>query len=322
MAVEAKFPNTAVAGAIITAEAWNRGVEITGDPDKLLGFDSDGKAIEVDPPTGGGGSGSPWVNLADYLASPRTPFVTDDLPAFEAAMAALPNGGSIIMPRDKYYCSDSVNVHKPIHFLGEGSGQNADANPTLIRFGKNKHGFIFNHFNTHGDTTGTYTTAASSSSLQNVALWGGNVNVNSSGATTSFRAGDSLTGHGVRIRTIFVKLVDVQAVCFGGDGFNVNCTAGGAGALQGNANSFYLDSCQAQFCGGNGYTFNGADVNAGMTIMCSAVECAGSGFLDYSFLGNTHIQAHTRDCGIADPISNTNAVPVGSCQYQGSSTLR
>lgn len=288
----------------------------------------------VVPPQYQDGSNGAWVrqfdgplNLAWFLDPNRTPFVTDDLPAMNVCLAvseallAYGKTVSIYIPGGRYYFSDTVNVHHSVRIYGDGSAQNSIGFGTRIRFGKNCNGFVFNYFNTHGDegySYNAYGTAATSATLEGVQIWGGNVNVNSSGDVTSYKAGDSTTGHGVRIRTLFVTLKDVHAQFFGGDGFNVNATAGAGGSLQGNANSFYLERCQAEYNRGNGYFFVGADANAGMTVGCSAISCGGSGFKEYSFLGNTHIQPHVRDCGIYDPVSVDGlSGPVGTCVHGG-----
>ncbi len=144
-------------------------------------------------------------------------------------------------------------------------------------------------------------------------MWGGGANVNSAGTVTTFAAGDSTTGHGVRIRGAFVTVVDVQCSFFGGDGFNVIATAGSTGPVAGNANNFRLDNCQSIYNRGNGYTFSGNDANAGATYICSAISNGGAGFLDYTFLGNAHRDAHVRDCGISDPTGSNG--PTGSALY-------
>lgn len=265
------------------------------------------------------GSG-PIVNLSDYLASPRTPFVTDDLPAFDAALAAMKamevgDAGipKLVIPSGKYYCSDTINVH--CCCLIEGGGAGGDAG-TLIRFAPNKNGIVFNYDTTHGDTApGSGQGNSGGSTLQNLAIWGGNVTVNGSGTPTSYAAGVSPSGHGIRIRAPFIAVKDVFVAFFGQDGFNINATAGSGGSTDGNANSIYLERCQSIYNGRYGYLFNGNDVNACTINTCSAISNAGCGFAEYSFLGNTYIQPHARDNGYTDATGNLN--PVGVCTYGG-----
>ncbi|MEO6580966.1 MAG: hypothetical protein ABIN83_07420, partial [Sphingomicrobium sp.] len=288
--------------ALVTAAEWFAKIEAGG--------------------AGGAKTSGPFINLVDYLASSRTPFVTDDLPAFTAALAemkALMTAGAgigvprLIVPAGRYYCSDTLNVHLPC--LIEGAGGNGGVG-TIIRFAANKNGIVFNYANTHGDGLGSQGNS-SGSMLEGVSLWGGNVTVNpASGAVTSFANGSSPSGHGVRIRAPFVALKDVAVSCFGGNGFDVNASSGSGGASEGNANNFYLERCQSTYNGAFGYLFNGVDANAGTTNTCSAIDCAGGGIVEYSFLGNTHIQGHVRDCGRSDATGCNN--PVGACIYGGS----
>ncbi len=60
--------------------------------------------------------------------------VTDDGPAFNAALAALPAGGGIILvqtPAVKYAIATKVTITKPVWFLGEGPGTIVRANAAL-----------------------------------------------------------------------------------------------------------------------------------------------------------------------------------------------
>lgn len=244
--------------------------------------------------------------------------VTDDLAAFQAALAALDaaGGGRLIIPAGTYYLSDTLNINQHVHIQGEGY------NRTILRFGKNCNGIVFNHEgSTYTTTDDTITAAgggtAEGSSLSDIYLYGGNVDADASGTITSYNAGDSTTGHGVRIRTTYIHLNRVRISFFGGDGFNINATSGGANDVQGNANTFLLSDCTSIYNRGNGLLINGNDANAGTTINFSAIHCGGSGIMDWSFLGNTHIQPHTRDCGVDDPtVAGTGTGgPTGTCIY-------
>lgn len=248
-------------------------------------------------------------------------FVSDDLPALHAALASIKQRGTpgghggdrIYLPAGRYYFSGTVDVHCPVHIQGAGSAQNSNAISTVIRFAKNCNGFVFNHDNTHGDGVGTQG-MASSSTLEGLSLWGGNVEVDPAGTVSTYGAGNSSRGHGVRIRTTFVRLIDVFAAFFGEDGFHINCTAGSGGYAEGNANSFYLANCQAQYNRGSGFLTAGNDANAGTINSCSAISNGGCGFKEYSFLGNTYIQCHSRDNGVSDPTRGNGAT--GTCRHQ------
>ncbi len=286
---------------------------VTGanDPAKQVSVDYQNDLLAAIQAGSGGGA---FVNVADFLASPRTPFVTDDLPAFEAALATLPNrAGVLFVPAGRYFCDGALNLHGKVRLLGEG-GQRSDGG-TLIRFGRNCNGIVVNYGNTHDDGLGTQGNAEGST-VEGVELWGGNTVVDGSGNVTAAYDGGSPTGHGVRIRAPFVELRDVTCSFFGGDGFNIDAASGSGGIIEGNANNFLLYRCQSIYNKGCAYWLHGNDANAGVTIACSAISCGGGGIIEYSFLGNTHIGPHIRDVGV-----DTGAYdgPTGTCTYLGTS---
>lgn len=263
---------------------------ITGGANKYLGFDGVGALEE---------KALPYVNLADYLSASRTEFVTDDLPAFNAALAALNQetgfaaGGIIHIPAGRYYCSDTISTSAVVNFIGEGSAQANGAN-TLIRFAANKDGFNL---------------LGAGSSLSGVQLWGGNVTVNGSGVATSYANGTSPNGTGVKVSNDFIEIQDVMCSFFGEDGFRANAD----GIEQ--ANSFVFYRCQAIYNGRHGFVMYGTDANAGKTDTCSAIDNGGCGFYDASFLGNGHYNNHTRGNGVIDPTGNSK--PVGAASFGG-----
>lgn len=291
------------------------------------------KGIYVAPAAAPTGTSGAWVRRFDGAVQlawfgPAGDFVTDDLPAFEGAHEAIKArsigggfAGSAVLELGpgRFYLAGTWNIHTCLQIRGAGSAQPFGA-ATLLRFAKNSNGIVLNHGNTHGDTVGTQG-SAEGSVLEGVQLWGGNVDVSAAGAVTSFTAGDSPTGHGVRVRGAFIHCRDVACYFFGGDGFNIIATAGSGGATQGNANSFVLDRCQAQFNRGNGFVVAGTDANAGKVDTCSAISNGGAGFLEFSFLGNSYIACHVRDCGVDDPtVAGTGTGgQTGTCQYPAAS---
>jgi hypothetical protein len=284
------------------------------------------QGIFVAPTSDPSGASGAWVRRVEGAYNvmwfgAKADFVTDDLPAFQAALAAIRDrnfgafAGSnrLTVPAGFYYLSGSLNFHSAVSLQGAGSAQPYGA-ATIIRFGKNVDGFIINHSNTHGNGVGTQGDG-SGTMIEGLQLWGGNVNVDGAGAVTDYSAGDSIGGHGVRIRGAFVACKDVASYFFGGDGFNIVASAGSGGVIEGNANSFYLERCQSQYNRGNGYFVGGNDANAGKVLLCSAISCGGGGFLDYSFLGNSYDACHVRDCGVQDPTQSNG--PTGTCAYGG-----
>lgn len=313
--------------AMLLTEPGREGLFVfMGGDQRARVFADKRQGLCVAPASDPSGASGAWVRRFDGPVNimwfgAAADFVSDDLPAMQAALAVIKQRGTpsghggdrIYLPAGRYHLSGAIDVHCPVHILGAGSAQNANAISTVIRFGKNSNGFVFNHDNTHGDGVGTQG-LATSSTLEGVSLWGGNVEVDGAGAVTTYGAGNSSKGHGVRIRTPFVRLIDVFAAFFGEDGFHINCTAGSGGYTEGNANSFYLANCQAQYNRGNGFLTAGNDANAGTVNSCSAISNGGCGFKEYSFLGNSYIQCHSRDNGVADPTRGNG--PTGTCRHK------
>ena len=284
------------------------------------------KGIYVAPASAASGASGAWVRRFDGPIEVNWfgtvgDFVTDDLPAFDGALAVIKarisptyaGGGSLHVRAGRYYLNGTLNLHVPVHLIGDGSAQGAGG--TLLRFPNNTTGVVFNYGNTHGDGAGAQGDS-SGSRMEGLQLWGGNVNVDGAGNVTSYAGGDSLTGHGVRIRTTFVTLRDIFASFFGGDGFNINASNGGAPGVTGNANNFRLDDCQSIYNRGYAYLTNGLDANSGTFVNCSAISCSGGGFIEYSFLGNSYFGLHVRDCGVESTIVAPDS-PTGTCTYLG-----
>lgn len=293
-----------------------------GDHSALVAADTR-QGIYVAPASDPGGASGAWVRQFDGPVNVRwfgaaADFITDDLPAFDAALATIVarNSGysgndSLFIPAGNYFLGDAWNIHAPVVIQGSGSGQTSG---TLIRFPANSNGIVFNYWNTHDDGLGQQGNA-DGSSLSGVQLWGGNMLVDDEGEVASFWGGDSPNGHGIRIRTPFVAVKDVLVAFFGGDGININASSGSGGSTEGNANSFHLERCQSIYNRGFGFLTNGLDANAGAVIACSAISNGGGGFIEYSFLGNTYLQCHARDNGVDDPTNSGGAV--GACRYGG-----
>jgi hypothetical protein len=302
---------------LFTFDPANLSAKVAADPKQGL-FVAPGS-----DPTGAKGA---WVRRFDgplnvLWFGAKADFVSDDLPAFEAALETIRRmgasgvncGNRLVVPAGRYYLSATLNLHSAVTLQGAGSAQ-PYGTATILRFGKNCNGIVVNHSNTHGDGTGSQGDA-SGSTIEGMQIWGGNVTVDGSGAVTSFKAADSNSGHGVRVRGAFVALKDVAAYFFGGSGFNIVCTAGSGGFAEGNANSFVLERCAATYNRGYGFEISGSDANAGTVNTCSAISNGGGGFIEYSFLGNSYLQCHARDNGAVDPVGTSG--PVGLCTYGG-----
>ena len=251
---------------------------------------------------------------------------TDDRPAFVGALAALKALSNqttgdfhatpelyLPMPSKAYYLSAGLNLHQTIHIRGAGSGQ-PDANGVVLRFAPNVDCIVINDYRTDANTGTTLSNGlggASGTILEGFSIWGGGAKSITGPYSNTANNG---TGRGIVNRTIQVVLRDIFVAFNNGSGVDTHATAGSTGSTQGNANTFLYERVWSIYNGGDGFTTYGNDANAGTMVMCSAVSNAGCGFKDFSFLGNTYIQFHSRDNGVDNTGNNR---PVGLCAYAG-----
>ena len=206
--------------------------------------------------------------------------VTDDYQAFQNAIDSLPiSGGTIFIPAtttNQWKISQTLNVRKKTHLIGQVSHGTGNEKGTQLIFPADVSGIVFN-----SATTSLYQTVPANPSLpgaygsilENVFLLGG-------GGTTS--------ADGVVIRC-GMECRHVSARSFSRYGFRIYATIGGGGSIEGDANGWKLDNCQAVANGSHGFYTDGSDSNVGTAIRCTALVNAGYGFYDNSFLGNTWI---------------------------------
>lgn len=253
---------------------------------------------------------------------------TDDLPAFDAALAYLKTLAPahnlaaskfvpklyVPIPAKHYYCSGTINVHATLHMFGDGSGA-PNAKGTLIRFGDNCNGIVLNDYRTHGDGLGSQGDS-SGSIVEGLSLDGGNVGYNSGTGAFVLGDGSSASGHGIRIRSTGCTLRDIAGTFWGGDLININATSGSGGATEGNANNWTVRNIWGIYNDGSALGVYGSDANAGTSENINGVQNRIANINDRSFLGNnTHITPHARDNGVV--CSTGNNLPTGVCSYGG-----
>ena len=150
----AALPTTNGAMATLTAkgregmfvfETGNLSGDVTGDTRQ---------GLTVAPTAAPSGASGAWVRKYDGAVNVHwfgvaADFVTDDLPAFSAAIELIgakslspyvPKGGTLYIPAGRYYCSTTLNVGYGISIVGDGSNQGTGG--TLIRFGNNCNGMV------------------------------------------------------------------------------------------------------------------------------------------------------------------------------------
>lgn len=101
--------------------------------------------------------------------------------------------------------------------------------------------------------------------------------------------GRSTPAHGVLVQG-HCKLENLLITSFQGNGISIEASTGDVPAT--NANSWQVQYCRIDSCGGHGFHVNGADTNAGVAIGIDCSDNAGWGFYDSSFLGNTYVACH------------------------------
>ena len=197
---------------------------------------------------------------------------TDDLAAFQAALAALPDtGGSLYIPATTsgiYRLSDTLNIIKPVRIYGQLATATASvANAgTVLKFAANKVGIVFHAYN-------TYTSA----------ILGANYSIMENLAVVS--AGGSGSYDGITIKAPGVRLSNVWSWYWPRYGIFVDGTVG-------NAAQWRLDNCYTNANISHGVYVLGSQPSAGVCTQLTSSNNGGWAVWDESFLGNTYIGPH------------------------------
>src|SRR5207237_8474367 len=212
------------------------------------------------------------------------------------------SGPSIYFPAGQYNCSQAIQLKKMIKFWGAGSGM-PGAPQASIKFSPGVSGFIVHRHNTMDNGTAASTTAADGSifeGMQFVGQWS---------ATQ-----DAMGGHGLSMRA---RAVVRQCMFsgFSGDGIHVLATSGGGGAVEGNANGWFIQATRCQNNAGWGFQVAGADSNAGTAIGLDCSQNGNGGIWDNSFLGNTYVQPQVAGDGSGIAGYNTTRARSGLVWY-------
>jgi hypothetical protein len=111
-------------------------------------------------------------------------------------------------------------------------------------------------------------------------------------ATEAGTVDGSFHGAGLAVRATNVVVAQVRVANVYGSGIYVRGASGEAT----NANRVKIERVNITTCQGHGIVFSGGDGNAGYILGADVVNCAGDGYLDASFLGNTWIGCHVSGC--------------------------
>lgn len=191
-----------------------------------------------------------------------------------------PYGCKIYFPPGVYRFSQKIELKKYTVLFGDHSVL-SHAKPVVLKFDPGVSGITVNRYNTlNGDTETTPTTGADGSIIRGLLL-----------------EGSGEYGIWQRARAV---LEDVECVGFVHP-FLIKATAGAGGALEGNANRWYMDRTRGAL------RVDGADANTGLSIAHDAPGGADCGIHDTSFLGNVYIKPHTAANGVGYNFDNDSA---------------
>lgn len=199
--------------------------------------------------------------------------------------------GVIVPPGNFYLGATTLELKRTVHLVGQGAGL-AGAKPAKLRWDANVTGIVVHRHNTTGATTEADPNALSADGSKIEGLW-----LESAGGTIA-GVTDATKGHGVWLRARAV-LRDLTIAGFPGNGINIVATAGGGGAIEGNANNWVIDGARITGCHMSGVFVDGADVNAGSGSRIDVSSNGRWGIFDSSFLGNTWVACHAATNGVA-----------------------
>jgi hypothetical protein len=240
--------------------------------------------------------------------------VTDDYQAFQDAIDSLPvSGGAVLIPAttsNTWKISQTLNVRKKLHLIGQVAHGTGDQKGTKLVFPADVSGIVFNSYNTSLYTTVTpdpLLPGAYGSVMENIMLLGG---------------GGSAAADGVVVRCK-MECRNVSVRGFYRYGFRIYADIGAGGSIEGDANQWKLDNCQAILNGDHGVYVDGADANTGVAIKVFSQLNGGYGIYDNSLIGNTYIGCdtvgNTSGSMWADRASASNTV-IGLWEDDGGAT--
>ncbi len=203
--------------------------------------------------------------------------VTDDLPAFNQAIAATikqgtfvyPTSGIIIVPPGTYYLNGTLILNGSVHLIGGGAGQSGGNWASTLQFPADTVGIIIKKGNVNPNQNGGDATI-----IEGILIKGG--------------GGNNTAAHGIDMQGR-AKIQDCTVSNFKGNGINIVADINS----RTNANCWGINTVSLFNNGGNGLYVQGGDTNAGIGIAINSYANGGWGIYDSSFLGNTYIGCHT-----------------------------
>lgn len=252
------------------------------------GADNDGTIVHLDTPGYYGVRQMYEGYVTPQMFGAVADGVTDDLPAFDAAMEAIGNvrgGGQLVVPRGSYFLNGELAIIHQILMTGEGGQGSFHGSKLIFPGGAGIHVYHAVEVSPNGGDW---------SIISNLFI--------SASAKTTNVDGIYISGHGVRVN-------DCSINGFKRNGIRIVATAPAE-----NANNWYIDNVRITNCDSDGFFCDGADANAGVAILIDASSNGGYGIYDSSFLGNTYLMCHTAaNTGGGYKTDNANA----RCSFLG-----
>jgi hypothetical protein len=269
----------------VSVSAWNEEHVLTGTAGNLLGFDANGLAIEC----------GTFITPQQYGAVGGG--VTDDGPAFAAAIAALKafalnvNGfyqssPKLFVPAGNYYLgTTTLDITHTLVIEGEGDGLGGNSYASKLRWAAGTTGIRVQNYLTSGAATrdGAGHTAGGGTCLRGLHIYGGYAGVE--GEYHGIHAKDRIAVEHCRIEN------------FAGDGIYCDVSAASGGSDVGNANSSRVFGSAISACR-NGVYIHGADANIWAIVGVDASGNRRWGFNDQSFLGNSYFACTSESNGL------------------------
>lgn len=271
----------------------NLGAKVAADP---------GQGLYVAPASVSSGAAGAWVRRFDGAVNVKWfgatgDGTTDDGPAFVAALAALK---AIAVNQDVFYQgSPRLFVPAGHYYLGT---RTLDLTHTLIIEGESGvGGGIATRLRWAAATTGIRVQGHITSGANGVVAPGFNSGAGSVIRNLSLKGGWTLVGgegeaHGIHLRA-GATIENFWIDNFPGDGIHAQTTATGGGADEGNSNNTAIKRGRITDCR-DGISIDGADANVWLVESVDVTYARRWGVWDSSFLGNTHLNVHTANCGL------------------------
>lgn len=193
------------------------------------------------------------------------------------------DAGTLDIGPGSWWFNAKLNLVRNVHFRGTAAPDGNSFGATRLIFPDGDHGIVI-HNTSSAISNGVGTTGADGSILENLAI-----------IPATYANTGAAPGLGTSIGVLLHARASVDRCTFAGwtkNGFGVIATAGGGGALEGNANGWNAYRIRCTQNGGDGIYVSGADANAGS---CVRPDCSGNGgwgISDQSFLGNTYVAGH------------------------------